>query len=214
VNASLPVHYLPSVQYFSKFLLYDKIILDDKEGFERQTYRNRCYIAGANGKLPLIIPIQNRGNGQLTKNVKIDNTNNWQRIHWQSVRSAYGKAPFFEYYADHFLPMFTTRFELLFSFDLELLKLLKKLIGIEELKIVLASETDPAENLIPAGEFIHPKKDFTGDKTFHPARYLQAFEERLGFLPNLSIIDALFNLGPGTTEYLGKCLDLANPLTQ
>ena len=205
MNAILPFSYLPNIHYFSKFLLYDKIVLDDLEGFERQSYRNRCHIAGANGRLSLIIPVQNRGTGLLTKNVRIDNTIDWQRIHWQSIRSAYGKAPFFEHYSEYLSPFFQQKFDLLFEFDFELLKVLTGLIGFPENKLVLTSKTDSTD-IIHAGEFIHPKKDFSLDKSFAPKRYMQAFEERLGFLPNLSIIDALFNLGPGTMEYLKKCI--------
>lgn len=206
MNAVLPVHYLPNIHYFSRFLLYDKIVLDDAEGFERQSYRNRCHIAGANGRLSLIIPVKNRGTGQLTKHVRIDNTNDWQRIHWQSIRSAYGKSPFFEHYADYFQPFFTQKCELLFEFDLALLKVLLKLIGIEEEKLIFASGWNGEDELVNTGEFIHPKKDFTPDGSFYPQRYMQAFEERLGFLPNLSIIDALFNLGPDINKYLEKCV--------
>lgn len=207
MNAALPVHYLPNIHYFSRFLLYEKIVLDDLEGFERQSYRNRCHIAGANGQLSLIIPVKNRGTGQLTKHVRIDNTNDWQRIHWQSIRSAYGRAPFFEYYTDSLSSFFQQRFELLFEFDLALLKVLIKLVGLPQDKLGLASELKDEKDLINAGEFIHPKKDFTLDNSFHPKRYMQAFEERLGFLPNLSIVDMLFNLGPEVKVHFEKCLN-------
>lgn len=204
-SAVSPLFYLPNIHYFSKLLAFESILLNDLEGFERQSYRNRCYIAGANGRLALIIPVQNRGNGQLTKHVKIDNSSGWQRIHWQSIRSAYGKAPYFEYYAGSLQPHFTRPCNYLFEFNYDLMHTLIKLMGIE-VEIRLASSQPDAAQSVPGAEFIHPKKDYTQDTSFHPQRYIQTFEERLGFIPNLSIIDTLFNLGPGTVAYLRKCI--------
>jgi hypothetical protein len=204
-TVTLPLFYLPNIHYFSKLLANDNVVLNDREGFERQSYRNRCYIAGTNGLLPLIIPVQNRGTGLLTKDVKIDNTNNWQRIHWQSIRSAYGKAPYFEFYADALHIHFTQKQDLLFAFNLGLLHTLLKLTGIPA-AMTSFSSTEKGETGAYGAEFIHPKKDYTLDGSFMPTRYMQTFEERLGFIPNLSIIDALFNLGPNTMEYLRKCI--------
>jgi hypothetical protein len=205
-TAVLPVYYLPNIHYFSRLFLFDDFLLDDREGFERQSYRNRCYIAGANGILPLIIPIQNRGTGQLTREVKIDNTNNWQRVHWQSIRSAYGKTPYFEYYADSLQTHFTGSCDSLFEYNVAMLKTLLKLAGMPKPHITPASEVQLSESHTRIAELIHPKKDYTLDSAFLPQRYMQPFEDRLGFIPNLSIIDALFNLGFGTRDYLRNCI--------
>jgi hypothetical protein len=202
MNVLLPAHYLPNIHYFSRVVAAELAVIDDVDAFERQSYRNRCYIAGANGRQALIIPIKNRGTGLLTHDVQIDNSNNWQRIHWQSIRSAYGRTAFFEHYADKLAPFFTRRFDSLFQFDFELIKLLIELLRIEPGKVILASEFSGAKPTVSAREMIHPKKEFSLDPSFQPSRYMQAFEGRHGFMTNLSIIDALFNLGPGTVEYL------------
>ena len=87
MRALTELHYLPSIAYFSQILQAGEIVLDDSEAFGRQSYRNRCYIAAANGKMPLIVPVKRSRAGLKMSDVEIDNSTNWQRIHWQSIRT-------------------------------------------------------------------------------------------------------------------------------
>jgi len=191
----LELHYLPCIQFFSKFQFADGIIIDDTEAFEKQSYRNRCTIAGANGVIDLIVPVHGSRKRIPIKEMEIDNHANWQHQHWQSIKSAYGKTPFFEHYDYRLQPVYEKPFQNLFDFNLELLLILLKIFKIDASKLVLKSEFQEMEYFDFRNK-IHPKAKYnTEDNTFKPVRYQQAFEEKLGFIPNLSIIDLLFNVG-------------------
>ncbi len=202
VRALLEIHYLPSIAYFSKFTAFQKIIIDDTENFGRQSYRNRCYIAGANGKMPLIVPVKHSRSTQKITDVEIDNATNWQQIHWKSIYSAYGNSPFFEYYESLILPFYTKKYQHLFGFNLDIIKALLKILKLKDTELLLLSEVNE-NDIINLKESIHPKKDNSGsDKHFSSHAYMQVFEEKHGFLLNLSILDLLFCEGPNAQEIL------------
>jgi len=195
MNILLEAQYLPSIQYLSKFYLYDKVIIDDLEVFEKQSYRNRSIICGANGPIDLIIPVHSSRKRLPIREIEIDNHNNWQHQHWQSIKSAFGKTPFFEHYAHKFELIFNKPYQKLFDFDLDLLIIILKILKIDESKLILTSQTNEID-FVDFKNKIHPKLKFQGiDNDFKIIRYSQAFEEKLGFIPNLSIIDAVFNSG-------------------
>jgi hypothetical protein len=187
--------YLPCIRYFSKFNFYDRIIIHDTEYFEKQSYRNRATIAGANGIIDLIVPVYNSRARLPIKEIKIDNHGPWKGQHWKSIKSAYGKTPFFEHYAEKLKAVYEKPQTLLFDFNLELMLILLKTFKIEASRLLLLSEVNNA-NYLEYKDKIHPKpKFFTDDPVFQGYRYQQAFEQKLGFIPNLSIIDYLFNEG-------------------
>jgi len=187
--------FLAPIQYFNGLFIYDKIILDDLEIFKKQSYRNRAKIAGPNSVQALIIPLKQGKTHLKTSQVIIDYSTRWQSEHWKSICSAYGKAPFFEHYAHHFAPHFTRRTELLWEFNLELLYTCMRILKIPKEKIILLSE-NTSDNFIDLRNQVHPKKEISSEDLISlPQPYIQTFMERTGYIPNLSILDLIFNKG-------------------
>ncbi len=193
--------YLAPVQYYSKLVHYSDVFIETHDNYIKQTYRTRCDIAGANGRLTLSIPVD-KGNMLkcLTKDIRISYAENWQRIHWRSIESAYRTSSFFDYYEDDFRPFYEKKFNFLFDFNEQLRELVLSLLDLDiNTKYTDKYEVNLLENEIDLREKIHPKKDFlTEDPHFKPTAYYQVFEQKNGFLPNLSIIDLLFNMGNET----------------
>ncbi len=93
-------HFLPSLEYFCAILPFGQIILEGHEHFEKQTFRNRCYINTAQGKMMLTVPLKERHGKILTKDVQLESGNKWRNSHWRTIESAYRKAPYFDFYCD------------------------------------------------------------------------------------------------------------------
>lgn len=190
--------YLPPVEFFVYALKPDEITIEACENFIKQTYRNRCYIYSANGKLKLSIPLEHCRQPQLPlKEVKISYSMPWNKIHWRAITAAYNKSAYFLYYRDNFEKFFSGNYHWLIDFNhdiliecLKLLKLDKKIVY-----SVVFNKTYDADDLRMK---INPKN--VPEITF-PA-YTQVFDVKYGFLSNLSIIDLLFNCGPDSLEYL------------
>lgn len=191
---SLSSAYLPPVQYFCKLYAFESVIIEVTENYLKQTYRNRCTIATANGTQALSIPIEKPKTEKcLTKEIRISNHGRWRHLHWHALLSAYGMSPFFEYYQDDFAPFYERRFDFLFDFNEQLMLLICNLLDIHP-QISYTSHYHPhVEN--DFREQIRPKHT-VADDTFSPKPYHQVFHEKQGFLPNLSIVDLLFNMGP------------------
>ncbi len=197
----LELQYLAPIQYFSKFVGYPQIHLEQCEHYKKGSYRSRCHIAGVNGVLRLSIPLKKGKNEQQSiRAVQIANDTHWQSHHWHSIRSAYGNAPYFDYYADTLQPFYKKEYNLLYDFNLELLRAINQLIGLST-PIIETKEYQaiPDAHLIDARNAIHPKPKYhQEDPYFQNRKYAQVFEEKTGFLPNLSILDLLFCTGPQT----------------
>ena len=123
----LPVFYLPPVSWFARFIAQEDITLEQYENFPKQTYRNRANIYGANGKLSLIIPIKHTGD-RLMKDIQISYAENWQKLHWKSIKTAYQSSPYFEYYEDKLQSIFETREPSLLKFNLRALEVLQRVL--------------------------------------------------------------------------------------
>ena len=191
--------YLAPVEYYTKLLCYDKVYVEQYDHYQKQTYRNRCIIAAPDGRLTLTVPIIKPDTLKCPmKDIRISEHGNWRHLHWNAIQSAYNHTPYFEYYKDDFLPFYEQKFDFLVDFNEELCRLICSLVNIQpdmqrttEYRTTFSLEEDDLR------ECIHPKKEASQkDINFVPAPYYQVFQEKLGFLPNLSIIDLLFNMGP------------------
>lgn len=191
--------YLAPVEYYTKLLAYDRVFVEQHDHYIKQTYRNRCTIAAPDGELALSIPTVKPDTLKCPlRDIRISDHGNWRHLHWNAIESAYNHTPYFEYYKDDFRPFYEKKYEFLADFNEELCRLVCSLI---DLQPTVERTTEyrplPSQDEDDFRERIHPKKDFRlEDPAFFPQPYYQVFQERHGFLPNLSIIDLLFNMGP------------------
>ncbi len=175
------------------------------EHFRKGSYRNRTYIAGANGPLRLTIPLRKGKNEQQPiEAVQIAREQPWQQQHWQSIQSAYGNAPFFPFYADELAPLFEENVDFLVQWNRNLLTTLMDCLGLESaLPETKTWQEELPENTHDWRNAIHPKEHRgRPDPDWQPAAYPQVFREKHGFLPNLSILDLLFCAGPESVSIL------------
>lgn len=199
----LPSLYLAPVSYYAALYRADYAVEDCGEHFIKQTYRNRCQIATAEGALSLTIPVQRGGASRSAmKDIRLSDHGNWRRLHWQAIRTAYDASPYFFYYADDFAEIYERDHDYLVDFNADLRNLVLSLLSLED-KAPKRSET-----------YIHAETDDTDLRTlmtpktsvivpdFEPRPYYQVFRERTGFLPDMSIIDLLFNHGPESRLFL------------
>lgn len=197
-----PTAYLPSINYMSKCLNQEEILVEIFETYTKQTCRNHCEIYSPNGKQTLSIPvIKTHGNHTLTRDIRISYRMPWQKIHWRSIETAYNNSPFLLYYKDSFIPAFTKRYDFLIDFNRDLLEAV-----FSSLRITKQIRWTPSFTIDPSPQ--EREKLVSKKLRFHHLEYTQVFIEKHGFLYNLSVIDCLFNLGPETGVYLGHCTKL------
>lgn len=200
-NAALfPMFYLPPVAWFAELLRHkNSILIEQKENFPKQTYRNRAQIYSPDGVLTLVVPV-GKGSKNHTKirDVKICYDFNWQRLQWMSLQTYYRSSAYFEYYEADFAPFFEGKqFDFLFDLNEAMLQLLFKLLKVK----VEINYTDEYVKDFAGQDFrqsINPKQEYD----FEQKTYFQVFDDRQGFLKNLSIVDLLFNQGPNALKYL------------
>jgi len=199
-GALLPMFYLPPVSYFTALTQYKPNILMEKfEHFPKQTYRNRANIYSPDGALTLVVPVVKGSKVHTpTHEVKISNDFRWQRLHWMSLESCYRRSAYFEFYEDDFARFYHQRFDNLFDYNDELLKMILKFLKMPvPLQYTDEYHRDHPE-LVDFRNTIHPKKEAAVEQK----PYFQVFEERKGFIKDLSIVDLLFNQGPQSINYL------------
>ncbi len=197
----LSLHYLPGVDWLTLACNNPDVLLEAHENYQKGSLRNRCQIAGPNGIQRLSIPLA-KGKHQQTpiRDVRIANDEPWQRLHWRSIKTAYGMAPYFEHYADELVRFYEKKAEFLFEFNLEFLVWLTGKMGIRR-DFPFTTSFEPPANA---------RLDFRGisfctdDTLFNPAPYAQVFQERYGFLPRLSGLDLLMCRGKQSVEILEK----------
>lgn len=189
--------YLAPVQYFTKLYAAPLIIEERSDHYVKQTYRNRCVIAGANGPLALTLPIIHSDQPKaLTRDIRLSDHGNWRHLHWNALQSAYEKSPYFEYYADDFRPFYERRYDFLVDFNQALQEKICELLDLQP----HIERPEAYVESVPVGvddyrEIIRPKVDYAADSSFCPRPYYQVFAQKHGFLPNLSMLDLLFNMG-------------------
>ena len=224
-TALLSTTYFGPVQWYQKLYRYDRVLIEQHETFQKQTYRNRCLIATTQGIQALTVPVihpsdEEMGNGPLGRrtlatqgtqewsmvNVRLSDHGNWRHLHWQALQSAYGDSPFFEFYADDLRPFFEQRWDYLLDFNEAIRQTICELLDIHP-------HVEYTTEFIPSPSTHHPSpitdyrttiapKHPGEDPDFESRRYYQVFEQKHGFLPNLSILDLLFNMGPESIYFL------------
>jgi hypothetical protein len=193
----LSTAYFAPIQYYSKFQDSEKVYIEQFENFIKQTYRNRCVILGGNGPIQLIVPVvKGRGPKILIKDLEISYDTDWQRNHWRTIFSAYSSSPFFEYYKDDIHPFFETKHSFLFDLNLKIHETICELLEIENNAVLTSDFEKVPEGTVNLRERISPKIKTQSDNDFQTVQYTQVFSDKLGFVPNLSILDLLFNEGP------------------
>ena len=191
----------PNIAHFALMVQDEELIFEAKDNYVKQTFRNRYEIFGPNGKLALTIPVNySQKNRQLYKDVKIANDDQWQKQHLKSLRTAYNMSPFYEFYEDDLMPIFTERFDFIFDFNLKSIEILNECLQIELGFNFTNQFTIAPENTLDLRYFVEPKSDL--DINFK--EYTQVFSVKHGFISNLSILDLLFNEGPNSVNLLER----------
>jgi len=196
--------YFGPVWYYSKLILFDETIIEQFDHYTKQTYRNRCDIYGANGKLSLSIPvIKNHGYKMLMKDVMIDYATDWQKMHYRALVSSYNSSAFFEYYFDELQSIYFRKTKFLLDLNNYLHSKICRFLDLPD--ILTLSQKFASASANEAEDYrdiIHPKRSFEIDNHFRPSEYYQVFRDKHGFIPNLSVIDLLFNEGPQALSVL------------
>jgi len=234
-TALLQTTYFGPIQWYQKLFRHDSCLIEQYDSYQKQTYRNRCVIATANGTQALTVPIVSPatssalcvsdgsavGEGKcLLKDLRISDHNEWRRVHWNALQSAYSESPFFEYYADEIYPFFERKYTFLIDFNEAIRQTVCDLIDIHpkvtytqqwvrppltpphlEGEKDCATVTDQQHAITDYRDVINAKHPRV-DPDFEAKEYWQVFRHKHGFLPNLSILDLLFCMGPESIYYL------------
>jgi hypothetical protein len=188
-----------------KFLRYDEVIIEQHENYQKRSYRNKCHVIGSHGVERLSIPLQSgKHQQQPIKEVRISYDRPWHASHWNTIKSAYGRSPYFEHYADALKEILYAKHEFLFDLNKTLLEWLIHSIHLKSNAYSEAYEKI-ALDAIDLRNLINFKTENI-DVNFRAMTYFQVFDDRQEFEPNLSVIDVLFALGPETKSYLRSCL--------
>ena len=195
--------YAGNIDYYCALSSEQNIIIDIYQHFQKQSYRNRCVIAGANGSLNLIVPVI-RGKGKTALiDIKIDNSQNWKKIHWKSLESAYRTSPYFEFYEHEFEAIYLNKIhQSLFDFNNDMFNVILNCLQIEINVNFSMSYSKNYSDFLDLREIIHPKK--YPSRFYNNPQYRQVFDTKYKHLENLSVLDLLFNEGPRASELLLK----------
>lgn len=202
MNILIHPTYFPTIAHFSAISKAKTVSFETADNFQKQTYRNRMFIYGANGKLLLNIPTKHNkeSNKRGYQETEIENIEDWQKQHWKSIVSAYKSSPFFEYYEDEIKDLFFTPQTSLYKLNVAIIKIICECIELDiNIKYTdeFIKEYNP-EDCIDLRTLANAKKNMSPQFE----NYTQVFGNKYGYLNNLSILDLLFNEGPNTLNYL------------
>ncbi len=193
--------YLPSLEFFTAIHGADLLVLEDRDTYQKQSYRNRSQIRLANKVETLSVPVLEGNKKVHYTEVNIDYSQKWKNVHLRGIQSSYGKAPFFEYYFPYFEQVFHRNIDKLYEFNLELLTVCLKLMRVKT-QVTLASQVDESTSCEDIRGIIVTKESYKHREIYHPQPYTQLFG--LDFVSNLSVIDLLFCEGPHANEVLAQ----------
>ena len=200
MNILIHPTYFPSISHFSAIVQAEKITFEMEDNFQKQTNRNRTYIYSPNGIQLLNIPVKHSKIAhQKTKDIQIENDFDWQKQHFKSLEAAYRSSPFFEYFENDLLPIFEKKHNFLMDLNLEVFDLITRCL---RMKIEYTKTTEYLHeinsNEITDFRFLaNGKKDLSQFES-----YTQVFDDKFGFINNLSVLDLVFNEGKFALDYL------------
>lgn len=200
----LSTAYLPPIQYFTKLLHREGVLLETAENFVKQSYRNRCHIAGPEGMQPLTIPVEKSPSPKAPiRDIRISEHGNWRHLHLNALISSYGSAPFFDHYMTEIEPFYRHKYTFLWDFNLDLLSVCLEWLDISPLIMFTSEYVEDCPNDFRYS--IRPKQA-PEDESFRPRVYYRTFAHKYAFLPNLSIVDLIFHEGPSAIQTLKECI--------
>jgi hypothetical protein len=224
MNLIIDIQYFPSVNLYKALYRFSNIVFDQYESYQKMGFRNRCQVAGAQGVVNLSVPlVRGRGQKTLVRDVRISNRQPWQAQHWKTIVSCYSRSPWFDHYRDELEGLYRRKSDFLLDWDLACFDWSVRVVGLA----IPVGLTERWERDYSASEAVDwrgrlkPKDreedgglgggssgvglaDREADAADRPVRYRQVFEERTGFIPNLSILDLLFCEGKNAMDYLGR----------
>jgi hypothetical protein len=194
--------YFPSISHYVAMVQADGVIFEIEDNFQKQTNRNRTYIYSPNGKQLLNIPVKHtKQSHQKTKDIIIENDSEWQKQHFKSLEAAYRSSPFFEFFEDDIRPFYEKKHTFLLDLNYESQSIVANCMR-KKVDYEVTTEYHNQVDFNTTADFrylIDGKKDPTIMK-----RYMQVFDNKHGFINNLSILDLLFNEGKFTIDYLNE----------
>lgn len=192
-------NYFPNIHQFTQIIKANNILFEVSDNYQKQTFRNRTYIYGANGKLGLFIPvIHSHKNRELFKDVKISYESNWMDLHLKSLQSAYRSSPYFEYFEDDFIKLYSKKEKFLADFNIKCIKLISNLLDLD-LDFKISNEyVEKTNDIIDLRDLSNARKE----KKIETPKYIQVFESKHGYINNLSIIDLIFSEGPNSVSLI------------
>lgn len=196
----IPTYFAPISQYAAIYKS-DSVVFEFEDNYQKQTYRNRCYIYGANGKLTLNIPVKHllKENRKKTKDTLVDNDSQWQQQHFKSLQSAYRSSPFFEFFEDDIAKIFNKKYTYLQDVNIDTHLFITDALQIET-SFSKTEDYEVTANNLDFRNLAIAKKGVT----IEIETYIQMFDDKHGFIPNLSILDLLFMEGPNAISFLEK----------
>ncbi|MGC3948372.1 MAG: WbqC family protein [Chryseolinea sp.] len=195
----IEAHYLPSIAFFASLTRVKTLLIERHEHYVKQSYRNRCLVVDASGRRSLTVPVVHGGGKTVITEVRIDSSQKWVNNHWRSLCSAYGKAPYFEYYADDLHDILYSKPAFLYDLNMRLLSMCLKALRFEITVTETVSYSKVAENgVLDVRNAIDVKNPASLNGIFTPVPYAQVFGST--FVENASIIDLIFCVGPGAAR--------------
>ena len=192
-------NYFPNIHQFTQIIKANNILFEVSDNYQKQTFRNRTYIYGANGKLGLFIPvIHTHNNRELFKDVKISYDSNWMDLHLKSLQSAYRSSPYFEYFEDEFIKLYSEKEKFLADFNIKCIKLISNLLDLDLDYKISGEYVEKTNDIIDLRDLSNARKE----KKIDTPKYIQVFESKHGYINNLSIIDLIFSEGPNSVSLI------------
>ncbi|WP_299836965.1 WbqC family protein [uncultured Tenacibaculum sp.] len=197
----IPTYFSPIGQYAAIYQS-DSTVFETQDNFQKQTYRNRCYVYGANGKLSLNIPVKHlksTSGRKKTKDILVENDFPWQSQHFKSIKSAYQTSPYFEFFEDDIAKIFAKKYVYLLDLNIDTYLFVTDALQISQ-EYSKTKEYEVSPSINDYREFSIAKNGVIVEVN----EYTQMFDHKHGFISNLSILDLLFMEGPNALTFLER----------